>query len=790
MSGPDTIHPVAWRQSIDEVLDGRDIVCLRERESVECTTRVHRQLRLTELRVVRGGGTRFFEPAANTYRQALDTFVWGLPPGDKVSFLFAFDEPGTFSLHARFSAERSNRQEATRAAADLVAGFDASLAAAALSFRFADDADADLPRWHSTWHAIIVPPGLRLADSSRAGTPRKRLSPRLVGYSDSSEHIGVVIAPPRVAVFTSIDALLRSLRKAGCATRLIISFRAHAFQAEEIRLLDALRQRVAGMPWFPRTDGMAPVNSAEVAEPVETLLRRFERDGKAVEISARIEAAAPLPDTIRNFAAGVTWGTRECSREPDLPDRDWRRLFPCGQPLPQWMPSTAALEAMGTPTTIAAYRPEQCEGLLLGRTIDGDEVRLSESARGSHLYACGAPGSGKSTLLANMVLQDTAAGRGLILIDPHGDITSDVLARVPAEATERVVVFDLADSLYAPGLNMFDFRDAQPEMAKSLVCGELLRIFKSELYPDVPEGFGPMFEAYYRNAVMLLLEAKKLMTPTLIDVPRIFQDETFRRQLIEICPSRHVRDFWKRTAERVTDDEIELLNIAPYVISKFEPFLGSRAIRTIVGQKVTTLDFRRFMDEGQIILISLAKGVLGTNEARVLGLLLLQQIQIACMSRVRMPRSERRPTTLYVDEAQSFIGGSLTEIVAEARKFGLGIVLASQTLGQLSGRTSRALIDVVLNNVANLFALRVGVTDAELLAPWFRPYMTVDDLVGMANFRAAARILQGTNPALRVLIDLPPLPPLGEPTVARAIIASSRAAYCHLRDEVEAKLQA
>jgi hypothetical protein len=195
------------------------------------------------------------------------------------------------------------------------------------------------------------------------------------------------------------------------------------------------------------------------------------------------------------------------------------------------------------------------------------------------------------------------------------------------------------------------------------------------------------------------------------------------------------------------------------------------------------------MDEGRAVLISLAKGVLGTNEARVLGLLLLQQIQVACLGRVRRSKSERRPATLYVDEAQSFIGGALSELITEARKFGLSVVLANQTLAQLSGRTSRALIDVVLSNVANLFALRVGVSDAEFLAPWFRPHVTVDDLVRMPNYRAAGRILQGSTPALPLLINLLSLPPVDDPVIARTIIDSSREIYCRPRDGVETKPQ-
>ena len=434
------------------MLDSHGIVSLREAEGPESMVEAQRQLRLTELRVVRSKGARFFEREAHTYRQALDAFVWGLSPNRKVTLIFAFNEAGAFSLNAQLWAEGCNSQEADLAAADLVAGFDATLAATALPLRFADDAGPDLAEWHSTWHAELLPPGLRFSDSNCADSrPRSPLAPRIVAGNPLMEQRGIVIAQPRIALFASLDALLRSLQAAKCATRLIITFHPHLFVAEEIRLLEALRQKVAVMTCFPRTDRTTPATSAEVAVPTDILLRSFERDGKAIEISARIEATAPLPDTILNFAAGVAWGAHESSEEDHPFDRDWRRFLPLGQPLPQWIPSIAALEAMGTPITVGGRRPQMCEGVLLGRTTDGDEVRLSEFARESHVYACGATGSGKSTLLANMVLQDIDAGRGMILIDPHGDITSDVLARVPLGATKRVVAFDLADADFAPG---------------------------------------------------------------------------------------------------------------------------------------------------------------------------------------------------------------------------------------------------------------------------------------------------------------------------------------------------
>jgi Helicase HerA, central domain/Type IV secretion-system coupling protein DNA-binding domain len=766
-----------------------EIVRLASKDSVEGVVETTVYRRLTELRVPRGRGGHAPSSTPHSAREALDAFAWGLDPDHQFRLIFTNEGAGAFSFRICFSGKNQSWAQSTRAVADLQAGFDAALAAAGLCCCFANESDPDRAASDLGWQTEILPPGIHFADCDGRYRPLSPLSPRLVVNNGAPPiEFSTLLAPPRVAQFASLDALLRSLAAAKCATRLIISIRSRLIRADETRVLSSIRDKGMVMSSFARTDGLPPLNAREVAQPVAGLLRSIEREGRAIELSVRIEAAAPLSDTILRLAAAVFWGAHQFSKEQAIACRDWRRLIPVGYQLPQWLPSTAALEALGTPIRLAPSRREPCEGRLLGKTSDGDEVRLTEAALARHLYCVGATGSGKSTLLANLVLQDIAANRGLLLIDPHGDITADVLARVPPKATKRVVSLDLADPDYTPGLNMLNVGSGDPDMAKSLICGELLRIFKTELYPDVPEGFGPMFETYFRNALMLLLETEGPSTATIVDVPRVFQDDRYRELLIDCCPNRHVRDFWKRTAGRVTHTEIELENITPYVTSKFEPFLGSRSIRTIVGQPNTTLDFGTFMDQGHAVLISLAKGALGTNEARVLGLLLLQQIQIACMARVRRPQQERRAFTLYVDEAQSFIGGALTELLAEARKFGLSLVLANQTMAQLSGRTSRALIDLVLGNVANLLALRVGVSDAEVLAPWFRPYLAVDDLVSMPDFSAAARILEGRRPGDPVVIDLPPLPAPGGAWISKTIKESSRAAYCRRREEVEAEL--
>jgi hypothetical protein len=500
------------RIEMDRTAQGRSLVLSREREGALEEIELRFARRLVELVLPsRGEASRSALPVS-FHRAALDTFVWGLDPDCVLRLAFAFDKDGVFTLQASVAAKGRERAAVERAVRELSDGFDAALAAAGLPCCFAIEDQHVAAAAPADFRIEVLPVGVMLGDAQLLGkSPGDRAFPRLV--VDGAE---ALISEPRAAPFASLDALLRSLGVANCAARLALSFRARTFRAEELRLIARLRQTCPHASAYPRTEALPAANAQEVGEPIARLLRAFEREGRAVEISARLEAEAPLPKSITNLAAAALWGTHQSSAHAEFCEQDWRRLLPIGYRLPEWLPSPGGLQGFGIPARPRRRRRAPCEGVLLGHTTDGDEVRLSDAARERHLYCCGATGSGKSTLLANMVLKDIAAGRGLILIDPHGDITSDVLSRVPASAMRRVVALDLADPEFAPGLNVFDVRAADPDLAKPLIAGELLRIFKEELFPGVPEGFGPMFELYYRNAVMLLLEAEGSASATLV----------------------------------------------------------------------------------------------------------------------------------------------------------------------------------------------------------------------------------------------------------------------------------
>lgn len=375
------------------------------------------------------------------------------------------------------------------------------------------------------------------------------------------------------------------------------------------------------------------------------------------------------------------------------------------------------------------------EGLLLGEsTYRGvrTPVYLSDEDRRRHLYVIGQTGTGKSTLLGNLILDDIEHGRGVAVLDPHGDLVETALAHVPPSRIDDVIYFDPGDLMFPMGLNMLEFNPGNPE-EKTFIVNEVQGIF-NKLFP--PETMGPMFEQYMRNALLLLMEDAANEPATLVEVPRVFTDAAWRKKKLERISNPVVRDFWEQEASKAGGDA-SLANMTPYITSKFSNFIANDYVRPIIGQPKSSLNFRELMDNGKILLVNLSKGKIGDINANLLGMIITGRIAMAAFARAGTDASSRRDFHVYIDEFQNFTTDSISTIFSEARKYRLTLTVAHQFIAQLSEKIR----DSVFGNVGNQLAMRVGPTDSEFLVKQFEPTFTAQDLVNIDNLNAYAKVM-------------------------------------------------
>ncbi len=373
------------------------------------------------------------------------------------------------------------------------------------------------------------------------------------------------------------------------------------------------------------------------------------------------------------------------------------------------------------------------EGILLGYNDyrgEKTDIRLSDGDRRRHLYTIGQTGVGKSNFLQEMAKQDVRNGKGVCFIDPHGDAIEDILTAVPKERAEDVIIFNPADSERPLGLNMLEYE--RPE-EKGFVINEMISIF-DKLY-DLKQTGGPMFEQYARNAMLLVMEHPESGS-TLMEIPKVLADEEFRRMKLSHCNNPVVRDFWIKEAEKA-GGEAALANMVPYITSKLTTFIANDLMRPIIAQQKSALNFREIMDEGKILLINLSKGRIGEINSHLLGMVMVGKILMAALSRVDMPENERKDFYLYIDEFQNVTTDSISQILSEARKYRLNLIIAHQFIGQLSEEISKA----VFGNVGSLCAFRVGPEDAEFLEKQFEPVFGASDLINVNNYSGFAKLL-------------------------------------------------
>lgn len=394
-------------------------------------------------------------------------------------------------------------------------------------------------------------------------------------------------------------------------------------------------------------------------------------------------------------------------------------------------------------------------GVLLGmNTYQGaeKEIKFAKEDRMRHFYVIGQTGTGKTSLLKNMIVQDIKNGDGVCMIDPHGSDINDILANIPESRIDDVIYFDPAYTSRPMGLNMLEYDQRFPEQ-KTFVVNELFNIFQ-KLYGGVPESMGPMFEQYFRNATMLVIEDPSTGN-TLLEVSRVMSDANFRKLKLSRCNNPIVKQFWEQIATKA-GGEASLANIVPYITSKFDVFMANDIMRPIIAQEKSTFNFRQIMDEQKILLINLSKGRLGEINSALIGLIIVGKILMAALSRVDAPQEQRKDFYLYIDEFQNVTTDSIATILSEARKYRLSLSVAHQFIAQLDEKIKNA----VFGNVGSMAVFRVGSEDAEYLEKQFAPTFSASDIMNLENFNAYLKLLINGQP--RDAFNIRTLPPTHE----------------------------
>lgn len=377
----------------------------------------------------------------------------------------------------------------------------------------------------------------------------------------------------------------------------------------------------------------------------------------------------------------------------------------------------------------------QCHLIHLGRVAFRNDDRvfgIKHEDRFSHLYVIGKTGTGKSTLIESMALQDLERGNGFALVDPHGDLVARIAGRIPASQSSRVVYLNAADQNQPYGYN--PLRHVREDRI-ALAASGMMDVFK-KMWPDA---WGVRMEHILRNVLMALLEQPDA---TLHDVLRIFSDNAFRKEIARSLRNETVQTFLLKEFERFSFG-YRADGTAP-IQNKVGAFLADPLLNRMLTAPEKDLHIRQIMDEGQVLLVNLAKGQIGEDSASLLGGLLVTTIGLAAFSRADTPAAERRDFFVYIDEFQSFTTLALANMLSELRKYRVGFTVAHQYLHQLASDVRHA----VLGNVGSIICFRVGVEDAPYLAREFQAKFDQLDLLQLPNYRVYLKLMIDGMPSM------------------------------------------
>lgn len=397
--------------------------------------------------------------------------------------------------------------------------------------------------------------------------------------------------------------------------------------------------------------------------------------------------------------------------------------------------------------------------------------------RTRHMYIIGKTGMGKSTMLENLAIQDIQNDEGIIFIDPHGSAAVSLLNYVPKHRIDDVIYFSPADTDFPISFNVLE---QVPKDKRSAVAAGLMNAFK-KIWVDA---WSARMEYLLNYSILALLDVPGT---TLLGINRILSDKHYRKHILDQVEDPVVKAFWTEEFTKY-NDKYASEAVAP-IQNKVGQFISNPLVRNIIGQEKSTIDFRKAMDEKKILIINLSKGLIGPENIRLLGGMLVTKIYLAAMSRANMPdeQMKRMPACyMYVDEFQNFANESFAEILSESRKYKLALTVANQYIEQMTEEVRAA----VFGNIGTLVSFRVGAPDAEYLEKEFAPVFMADHLVNLGFTQNYLKLMIdgiGSKP-----FSSSSLPPIVRPvnSYVEDIIALSREHYTVAKSVVEEKINA
>ena len=424
--------------------------------------------------------------------------------------------------------------------------------------------------------------------------------------------------------------------------------------------------------------------------------------------------------------------------------------------------------------------PQENEVTYFARTNFRGQDRIfgiKTKDRRQHMYVVGQTGTGKSVFLKNLAIQDVQNGKGLAVVDPHGETVDGILEAIPPHRVNDVIYFNPADADWPIGFNVLEVVDPK---YRHVVVSDLMGIF-TKIWANV---WSARMEYIMQNCILALIE-----TPgtTLLGIPRLLVDREYRAKILANVKDPVVRSFWTQEYENYTD-RLRSEAIVP-IQNKVGQFLNTSMVRNIVGQPKSTFNIQEAMNEGKIILVNVSKGKIGEDNSALLGAMIITKLQLGAMERVRIPEGERKDFYLYVDEFQNFATDSFASILSEARKYRLNLIIAHQYIGQLVTDVSTKVRDAVFGNTGTLVTFRVGATDAEYMEAEYTPEFLPEDLVNLPNYHIYLKLMvDGVRSRPFSATTLPPIPVHVPSDTVDKVVQVSRERYAMPREKVEERI--